>query len=118
MDFLTDELQKISVDLQNISSIPLKNIYMATSVPHLLSSCEFKKIEEETLNWNELNTPAMKEKFVRKTHTTPVPLLGRILEPGQATTVDLWMKAPSKKGPVIIDLLMYYENLLKTNMPK
>lgn len=91
---------------------------MATSVPRLLSSCEFKKSEEEILNWGELNTPIMKEKFVRKTHTTPVPLLGRVLEPGQVRTVDLWMKAPSQKGPVTIDLLIYYENILKTNIPK
>lgn len=118
MDFLSDELQKITVDLQNISSIPLQNIYMATSVPHLLSTCEFKKAEHDNLNWNELNTPAMKDKFVRKTHTTPLPLLGRILEPGQATSVDLWMKAPNEKGPVTIDLLIYYENVLKTNIPK
>lgn len=118
MDFLSDELQKVSVDLHNISSIPLKNVYMATSVPHLLSCCEFKKTEDEPLKWSKLNTPPMREKFVRKTHTTPVPLLGRILEPGQTTTVDLWMKAPNKKGPVVIDLLIYYENVLKSNLPK
>lgn len=119
MDFLADELQKISMDLKNISSIPLKNVYLATSVPHLLSYCsDVKKLEEEVINWEELNTPVMKEKFVRKTHITPVPLLGKILEPGQSTTIDLWMKAPNKKGPVTIDLLIYYENILKTNVPR
>lgn len=91
---------------------------MATSVPHLLSTCEFNTVEDDTLNWSELNTPAMKEKFVRKTHTTPVPLLGNILEPGKTTTVDIWLKAPNRKGPTTIDLLVYYENILKTNIPK
>lgn len=91
---------------------------MATSVPHLLNNCEIKRTEDETLNWDELNTPAMKEKIARKTHVTPVPLLGRVLEPGQATTADLWIKAPNKMGQVTIDLLIYYENILKTNIPR
>ncbi|KAJ8941445.1 hypothetical protein NQ318_016077 [Aromia moschata] len=47
-----------------------------------------------------------------------MPLPGNILEPGQTTTIHIWVKAPSTKGSSVIDLLIYYENVNKTSIPR
>lgn len=119
-DFLADELQKVLINFQNAGSVPLKNIYLATSTPYLLCNCEFTHQPDEYLNFSvsELSTPAVREKIIRKSHLTTVPLIGNILKPGQTVPVYIWVKAPSIKGPAAIDLLIYYENVEKTSIPR
>ncbi|CAH1153382.1 unnamed protein product [Phaedon cochleariae] len=116
-DFLANELQKVSVDFCNTSSVPLRNILMATSVPHLLSNCEFK-CDTDHSGTHDLSTPAAREKYVRKNHLTSVPLPGNVLEPGQTIPIHIWIRAPNVKGPTSIDLLIYYENVVKTSIPR
>ncbi|KAJ8926890.1 hypothetical protein NQ314_020741 [Rhamnusium bicolor] len=53
-----------------------------------------------------------------KNHITSVPLTGNVLEPGQTTTFNIWVKAPNSKGPNAIDLLIYYENIDKISIPR
>ncbi|KAJ8923650.1 hypothetical protein NQ315_010230 [Exocentrus adspersus] len=118
LDFLVDEMQRISVDFQNTSSVPLQNIYLATSVPHLVSFVEFRQKVKTPLDLSDITTPATREKLARKNHITSVPLSGNVLEPGQTTTVYIWIKAPKYKGATPIDLLVYYENVDKKSIPK
>ncbi|CAH1982606.1 unnamed protein product [Acanthoscelides obtectus] len=115
LDFLSDEVQKVTIDFQNTSSVPLNNIYMATSVPRLLCNCEIK---ETPVNYESINTPALKEKIMRKNHLMRVPLPDGVLEPGQLCTFNVWIKAPNTKGTTDIDLLIYYENCNKKGNPK
>nr|XP_023020027.1 trafficking protein particle complex subunit 8 [Leptinotarsa decemlineata] len=117
-DFLADELQRVSVNFQNTSSVPLQNIYMATSVPHLLCNCEFKQERRDNENTIDLSTPAAREKFVRKNHLTSVPLPKDVLEPGQTLPISIWIKAPNTKGSCAIDLLIYYENSNRNSIPR
>lgn len=117
-DFLSDELQKVLVTFQNTSSVPLQNVYMATSVPYLLCNCEFKQEKNEQFAISDLSTPALREKLIRKNHLTSVPLNGKTLEPGQTVPIYIWVKAPSSKGPASIDLLVYYENIVRTTIPR
>nr|CAH7769472.1 unnamed protein product [Callosobruchus chinensis] len=115
LDFLSDEVQKVTIDFQNTSSVPLDNIYMATSVPHLLCNCELK---ETPINYTSINSPALKEKIVRKNHLMRVPLPDDILEPGQLCTFNVWIKAPNTKAVTDIDLLIYYGNCNRRAVPK
>ncbi|KAG5890112.1 hypothetical protein JTB14_005243 [Gonioctena quinquepunctata] len=117
-DFLADELQRVSVTFQNTSTVPLRNILMATSVPHLLCDCEFKQETDDGFDPSNLSTPTSKEKFVRKNHLTSVPLPRDVLEPGQTLPIYIWVKAPNIRGPTTIDLLIYYENALKNSIPR
>lgn len=118
LDFLADEVQRISVDFQNISSVPLQNIYLVTSVPHLVSYVEFRKPAKTLVNLSDITTPSSREKLARKNHITAVPLARNVLEPGQTTTVNVWIKAPNYKGHTAIDLLVYYENVDKQSIPR
>nr|CAI5821090.1 unnamed protein product [Callosobruchus analis] len=116
LDFLSDEVQKVTVDFQNTSSVPLDNIYMATSVPHLLCNCELK---ERPISYESINTPALKEKIVRKNHLMRVPLPDDVLKPGQLCTFNVWIKAPPNSKTVTdIDLLIYYGNCNRRAVPK
>ncbi|XP_056646298.1 trafficking protein particle complex subunit 8 [Diorhabda sublineata] len=119
-DFLADELQKVLINFQNTGSVPLKNIYMASSTPHLLCNCEFIQQVDENLNMSvgNLCIPAIREKIIRKNHLTAVPLTRNILKPGQTVQIYVWVKAPSTKGPAAIDILIYYENVDKNSIPK
>lgn len=118
LDFLADEVQRISVNFQNISSVPLQNIYLATSVPHLVSYVEFRQPAKTAVDLSDITTPATREKMARKNHVTSVPLAENVLQPGQTATVNVWVKAPNCKGPAAIDLLFYYENVDKQSIPR
>ncbi|XP_050313805.1 trafficking protein particle complex subunit 8 isoform X2 [Anthonomus grandis grandis] len=116
-DFLSGELQRITVDFQNTGSVPLKNIIMATSLPHLLSNCEINHQQTEyTINDGE--TPQIKEKLTRKNHLTTVPLPGGQLGSNQSISFYIWLKAPQDKGSCLIDLLTYYENIDNRSVPR
>lgn len=113
MDFLTNEMQRVSVDFKNTGSVPLTNIMIATSTPNLLSSCEFKDPE-----YYPGSDVMSREKWARKNHITSVPLPGDRLEPGNFVTVYMWVKAPDTKGPKSVDILIYYENIEAKAVPK
>ncbi|CAG9759362.1 unnamed protein product [Ceutorhynchus assimilis] len=117
LEFLSGELQRVSVDLQNTGSVPLKNIMIATSVPHLLSNCELKpNVKEYTVS--DGDSIQIKDKLARKNHITTIPLPDNILESGQTISFHIWIKAPSDKGPSIVDLLTYYENIDSKSVPR
>ncbi|CAH0562044.1 unnamed protein product [Brassicogethes aeneus] len=113
LDLLTNEMQRVSVELKNSGSVGLKNILMATSSPNLLSSCEFKSAQ-----YYPGERVMSKEKWARKNHITSVPLAEGKLEPDQNVSIHLWVKAPNVKGPAPIDLLLYYENMHPNAIPK
>lgn len=117
LDFLAGELQRFSVDLQNTGSVPLKNILISTSVPHLLSNCELKGNSPE-YTIDDGDNPQIKEKLARKNHITSIPLQGDRLESGQTISFNIWVKAPPHKGPACIDLLTYYENIDSKSIPR
>ncbi|EFA11313.1 trafficking protein particle complex subunit 8 [Tribolium castaneum] len=108
LEFLCDEVQKVTIDFQNTGTLPLHKVYMATSAPEYLCNCETKTKELPEFSAN--CTPAMREKFIRDNHITSVPLPNDRLEPGQSTTVAIFIKAPNVPGPCLVDLLIYYEN--------
>lgn len=115
-DVLCNEIQKLTMDLRNVSSIPLRNIFLATSVPHLVSACEFDT--KKTLQYTSIESSAAKEKLARKNHVIPLILPDGQLDSNKCTSVNLWLKAPADKGPAVIDLLIYYENVNATSVPK
>lgn len=117
LEFLAGELQRISVDLQNTGSVPLKNIMIATSVPHLVTNCEMKP-NQMVYTVNEGDSPQVKEKLARKNHISTIPLAGGQLESSQTISFHIWIKAPQVKGPASIDLLTYYENIDSKSVPR
>lgn len=117
LDFLAGQMQRVSIDLQNTGSVSLKNIMIATSVPHLLSNCELKASELEYAVASE-DTPQNKEKRTRKNHITTIPLPSGQLESGESISFHIWIKAPPVKGPSSLDLLAYYENVDTQKIPK
>lgn len=120
MEFLTNQVQRVSIDFRNTGTVPLKNVYMATSVPHLISFSEFHKNSDlqQYEAVYEADIPAVRDKLARKNHITSVPLPNGVLESEHSTTIYLWLKAPDAKGPAVIDLLIYYENIDSKSIPK
>lgn len=115
-DVLCNEVQKVAVDLRNVSSIPLSNVLLASSVPHLISACEFETKKE--FEYTQIESAAVKEKLARKNHVIPVMLPENQLESQKSTCFNLWLKAPNEKGPAVIDLLIYYESVDDSSVPK
>lgn len=115
-DVLCNEIQKVTLDLLNVSSIPLHNVFIATSVPHLISACEFQAKEE--FEFTPIESTAVKEKLARRNHVIPVLLPEDKLESNKSTSFNLWLKAPSEKGTAVIDLLIYYENVNCNSIPR
>ena len=116
-ELLRNEIRKISVDLRNVGSFPLHKIYIATSTPHLISYYEFCK-DNSIVEESEMETASVKEKEARKNHVKCVPLENNQLDPGQCKNISLWIMAPDVVGPAYIDLLIYYENMNPTNVPR
>ncbi|KAL3290126.1 hypothetical protein HHI36_023491 [Cryptolaemus montrouzieri] len=117
-DFLCDEMQKVTVNFQNTGSVPLHKLYLASTMPRMVSSCEFNKIEEIVMDFSDIETLQVREKIARKNHITFIPLPNGILNSGQTTSIAIWLKAPSLKGPYSIDLLIYYENVNSKSIPR
>ncbi|KRT81734.1 hypothetical protein AMK59_5774 [Oryctes borbonicus] len=117
-ELLRNELQQISVELRNVGSVPLHKVYMATSTPHLLSSCDFSTNSRTFDDDVDLESHVAKESEARRNHITSVPLVNNQLDPGQCKNINIWIKAPDIIGPAYIDLLIYYENVDAVNSPK
>lgn len=115
---LRNELQEVSVELRNIGGVPIHNVYIATSVPHLISSSHFEKEKSTFGDISELETIASREKEARKNHVSRIALPKGILELGQYHNISIWIKAPDKLGPAEVDLLIYYENLKIVTVPR
>lgn len=116
LEFLCDEVQKVTIDFQNTGTLPLHKVYIATSAPEYLCNCEPKT--KDLPEFSNNCTPAMKEKFIRDNHITSVPLPNDKLEPGQSTTITIFIKAPNVPGPCLVDLLIYYENVNTGTAPR
>lgn len=116
-DVLCNELQKVTVDLRNASTIALHKIHIATSVPDLLSTCEFDGSAKPSMP-NNFENAAVKERWTRRQHVTEIPLPHGQLEPGKCHSVNLWLRAPDQKGAATIDLLLYYENVDSKSIPR
>lgn len=115
---LRNELQQIIVELRNVGSVPLHRVYLATSTPHLLSSCDFSEDCHTVDETVDSESPVAKERESRKYHITHLPLSNQQLDPGQCKNINIWIKAPDIMGPAYIDLLIYYENVDTVNIPK
>ncbi|XP_025837429.1 trafficking protein particle complex subunit 8 isoform X2 [Agrilus planipennis] len=116
-EMLCDELQKIPMEIKNVGNSSIDKIYMATSTPQLISISEFNN-KPWSNRESDLKTPAAREKELRRLCVTQLPLQGDKLDPGQSKSFNIWIKAPSEKGTINIDILIYYENLSNSNMPK
>ncbi|KAK9889952.1 hypothetical protein WA026_008761 [Henosepilachna vigintioctopunctata] len=117
-DVLCDEMQKVTVNFQNMGSVPLHKIYLASTMPQMVSNCEFYNNEDPAHDFSDIDTTQMREKLARKNHITYVPLPDGVLNSGQATSIAIWLKAPSLKGPYSIHLLIYYENVNSKSIPR
>lgn len=115
-EVLCNEIQKVTVDLRNVSSIPLKNIFLATSVPHLISACEFQT--KKQYHFTPVECTATRDRLARKNHVIPLNLPEGQLGSDKCATFNLWLRAPQEKGPAIIDLLIYYENVESNSIPR
>lgn len=114
-DVLCNEIQKVTVDLRNVSTEPLQNVFFATSVPHLISACEFQL--EKDFEYTPIESAAIREKLARKNHVVSVLLPDDQLATHK-TSFNLWLKAPNENGPAVIDLLIYYENVDGGSVPR
>lgn len=116
-ELLQNEIQKISVELKNAGNDFLHNIYIATSKPYSLSSCDFREDKQNNVDY-DLETLASKEKLARKNHLAHLKLPNEKLEPGQTHNFNIWLKAPEEIGLSTIDLLIYYENVRENSVPR
>ncbi|XP_045481562.1 trafficking protein particle complex subunit 8 [Harmonia axyridis] len=117
-DFLCDEMQKVTVNFQNTGSVPLHKVYLASTMPRMVSNCEFNKTEDIVMDFSDIETIQVREKLARKNHITFVPLPDGVLKSGETTSIVIWLKAPSLKGPYSIHLLIYYENIDSKSIPR
>ncbi|KAL1493024.1 hypothetical protein ABEB36_011167 [Hypothenemus hampei] len=117
MDFLTGELQRVSIDLHNNGSVSLKNVMIATSVPHLLSNCELNTNQKNYFT-SDIDPSVNKDQWSRKNHITSIPLPEGQLDKGQSVSFHIWLRAPDVKGHSSIDLLTYYENIDSKSVPR
>lgn len=117
-EVIADELQKVTMELRNVGRMPLHNIHLASSSPHLLSFCEFTNNKGEFVEVDGLETPAVRDRDARRNHVTKVPLPNHHLDAGQCHTVTMWLKAPESKGPALVDLIVYYENTNPSSIPR
>lgn len=106
------------MELRNVGSLSLHKVYMATSTPHLLSSCDFSKDCHTFDDNTDSESHSAKDKETRRYHITSLPLSNNQLDPGQSKNINLWIKAPDIIGPAYIDLLIYYENVDSVHIPK
>lgn len=114
-DVLCNEIQKVTVDLKNVSTVPLRNVYLATSYPDLISACEIEG--EKYFDYVQIESISTNKKQARKNHIIPVVMPEEQLDSCKSCTFNLWLKAPGSKGPGIIDLLIYYENVDSNSVP-
>ncbi|KAK5639608.1 hypothetical protein RI129_012100 [Pyrocoelia pectoralis] len=117
---LCNQIHQISVEMRNIGSEGIHKLFICTSTPNLLSMCEFQS-KDKNCDYKELEDleiPVIRERESRKNHVTQIPLPNGQLEPGRSLSVNIWLKAPSDKGSVLVDLLIYYENCDRTCNPK
>ncbi|XP_044765765.1 trafficking protein particle complex subunit 8 [Coccinella septempunctata] len=117
-DFLCDEMQKVTVNFQNTGSVPLHKVYLASTMPRMVSNCEFHKADDFVTDFSDIETIQVREKLARKNHITFVPLPDGVLKSGETTSIAIWLKAPSLKGPYSIHLLIYYENIDSKSIPR
>lgn len=107
-DVIRNQIQQITIELRNVSTIGIKKIYLGTAVPEILSTSAFHT-KKFTIPDNL--PPAVREKEARKNHVSCVNLPNGRLEPGQCHTVSLWLKTPDQGDNINADLLIYYESV-------
>lgn len=117
-DFLCDEMQKVTVNFQNTGSVPLHKVYLASTMPRMVSNCEFNKADDFVMDFSDIEAIQVREKLARKNHITFVPLPDGVLKSGETTSIAIWLKAPSLKGPYSVHLLIYYENIDSKSIPR
>ncbi|KAF5284757.1 hypothetical protein FQA39_LY04482 [Lamprigera yunnana] len=119
-NMLCDQIHPISIEMRNMGSEPVHKLYICTSMPNLLSVCEFQDKHKSFVikDFDELDTPTIRDKEARKNHITEISLTNGQLDPGHAMSVNVWLKAPTVKGSIVIDLLIYYENCDRTCIPR
>lgn len=114
-ELLANEIVHLNVELRNSGSMPLHNILMASTVPHLFSQVTStgEGCSEAAFDWT---VPSESNTYCNQI-TLPENLNGR-LEPGQSHNMNLWIKAPSVPGRTALDLLFYYENVNTPSVPR
>lgn len=115
---LCNEIQKVTVELHNTGTIPVHNIHLATSVPELLSTCEFVSDTSSHDKTDVDELTIVKEKHRRRNHVIPLLQPNDRFDPGRSCAFNLWLKAPDHKCPAVIDLLIYYENIDSKCIPR
>lgn len=91
---------------------------MASSVPQLISTCEFTSDTYLNDNVEAHDLAAAKEIYRRRNCVTPLMKSDKRLEAGRLSVFNLWLKAPEDKGSAVIDLLIYYENIDSSCVPR
>lgn len=114
---LCNQIQPITIEMRNVGNGGLHNIYLVTTTPHFISTCEFYKNKVSKVNL-DLDTQVAREKESRKNHVAHIPLPSGSLDPDGTHSVNIWLKAPEVKGPVTVDLLIYYENCNSSCVPR
>lgn len=136
-DLLRNETQRIPVEMRNIGSIPIQRVFLATSVPHLLSSCDMpivgrndqRRYQSVDLS-SVMDAPALREREARANHVIgPIPLTDEcdgevdqdaagLLLPGHSCNINLWIRAPDIVGSTVVDLFVYYESVNANVVPR
>lgn len=136
-DLLRNETQRIPVEMRNIGSIPIQRVFLATSVPQLLSSCDMPLGRHDKRRYQSvdlstvMDAPALREREARTNHVIgPLPLddsgvdqtdagsTAGVLLPGHSRNITLWLRAPDIIGPTVVDLFVYYESVDAQVVPR
>lgn len=113
-ELYANEIIHVNVELRNSGSMPLHNIIMASTMPHLFSQITNHGNNNSEANFNWALSPG---NIYCNRIVLPENLNSR-LEPGQSHMINLWIKAPSTPGKTSLDLLFYYENVNANSVPR
>ncbi|XP_067001319.1 trafficking protein particle complex subunit 8 isoform X2 [Anabrus simplex] len=97
-EMLCGELQQVTVEFCNVGNAALTGLRVATSTPALFV------LHGPTSNYGGC-----------RVSTIP---LKKPLEPGHMHSVPLWLRAPDTPGSATLDMLVYYENVSTSSVPR
>ncbi|XP_046999759.1 trafficking protein particle complex subunit 8 isoform X1 [Schistocerca americana] len=92
---LCGEMQNVSIRFKNIGSAPLSNLYLASSVPELISCAGYPVCDTGQGTIPEV---------------IKISLPGGQLAPGQKHMESMWLRAPDYRGITNLEIMFYYEN--------
>lgn len=122
---LQGELKQASFVIRNKGKAPLRNLFLAHSLPGFISVARLDKEKAKKNNYL-FDFPSVSDPSLaianedaklqpRSFDFIPIDVPGDVLKPGESDTINFWIRGPDTIGSNKIDLLFYYESDLRNH---